>query len=72
VKGDDVRVTGVLSGGECPDGINCEAIYATNDPDVAVVVSKRTSDDELLAQLSLGADEIVGTIPRSLLNGVVS
>lgn len=52
--------------GDCPDGINCPAVYAT-DRDTLVVQGYKITDLGVLDQLALPDGETAVEIPRSLL-----
>jgi hypothetical protein len=51
---------------DCPDGVTCPAVYATDRGTFAVVGSAIT-DPDVLAELGLPPHESVVEIPRSLL-----
>jgi hypothetical protein len=51
---------------DCPDGVTCPAVWATDRGTLAVVGSTIT-DPEVLAELGLPPHESVVEIPRSLL-----
>ena len=59
-----------LRGDSCPDGRTCPAVHQTNRGTL-MIVGRRVSDAEALAQMAIGEDEIAIEVPASLLPEVI-
>jgi hypothetical protein len=55
-----------VRGDACPDGRTCPAIHRT-DRDTLMLIGRRVTDPDALAQMAIGDDEIAIEIPASLL-----
>ncbi len=56
--------------GDCPDGRTCPAVHQT-DRGTLMVVGRRVTDGEALAQMAIGEDEIAIEVPEGLLPEVI-
>jgi hypothetical protein len=68
-KGVMMRLT-QLRGDDCPDGRTCPAVHKT-DRGTLVLVGRKISEPEDLAQLAIGPDEIAIEVPAGLLPEVM-
>jgi hypothetical protein len=59
-----------LRGDDCPDGRTCPAVHLT-DRGTLMLIGRRVSDAEALAQMAIGPDEIAIEVPAGLLPEVV-
>jgi hypothetical protein len=61
-----MRLTQLRGDDSCPDGRTCPALHQT-DRGTLVIIGRRVSDSEALAQMAIGADEVAIEVPASLL-----
>jgi hypothetical protein len=65
-----MRLTQLRGDDSCPDGRTCPAVHQT-DRGTLMIVGRRVSDAEALAQMAIGEDEIAIEVPAGLLPEVV-